>query len=93
MKKTIDVVSIEDAKDKVNDINVVGDGNMFQLLCKTSSKQQGWMKSTKAAEITNVGCIVQVTTQQDDNVAEALTFVPGVKIVDDENGGKKLVSF
>jgi hypothetical protein len=30
---------------------------------------------------------VQVTTQQGDNVAEALTFVPGVKIADDVNGG------
>lgn len=38
------------------------------------------------------GCVVQVTTQQGDNVAEALTFVPGVKIADDVNGGRKLVA-
>ena len=42
------------------------------------------MKSTKAMEIEGVGCIVQVTTQQGLNVAEALTFVPGVQIVEIE---------
>jgi hypothetical protein len=31
-------------------------------------------------EIVGVGCVVQVTTQQGDNVSEAVTFVPGVKI-------------
>ena len=31
-------------------------------------------------EIEGVGCVVQVTTQQGDNVAEALTFVPNVRI-------------
>lgn len=94
MKKALDVVSVEDAaQGKVSDIKVVGNGNTFQLLCKASSKKQGWMKSAKAAEIDGVGCVVQVTTQQGDNVAEALTFVPGVRIADDENGGRKLVRF
>ena len=94
MKKALDVVSVEDAaQGKVSDIKVVGNGNTFQLLCKASSKEQWWMKSAKAAEIDGVGCVVQVTTQQGDNVAEALTFVPGVRIADDENGGRKLVRF
>ncbi len=31
-------------------------------------------------EIDKVGCVVQVTTQQGNNVAEAVTFVPNVKI-------------
>ena len=56
------------------------------------------MKSTKAMEISNLGCVVQVTTQQGNNVAEALSFVPGVKIKEnvDENGkviGRELVCF
>ena len=63
---------------------------MFTLLCKASSKSQGWMKSAKAMQVPN-GCVVQVTTQQGDNVAEALTYVPGVMIADDVNGGRKLV--
>ena len=49
------------------------------------------MKSAKAMEIRGVGCVVQVTTQQGDHVAEALTFVPGVEIVPDVNGGRKLM--
>lgn len=89
-EKSLDVTSIEDATKKVSDIKVVGNGDMFQLLCKASSKEQGWMKSCKAMEAGS-GCVVQVTTQQGANVAEALTFVPGVKIVDDVNGGRKLV--
>ena len=38
------------------------------------------MKSTKEMEIVGIGCVVQVSTQQGDNVAESITFVPGVKI-------------
>jgi hypothetical protein len=89
--KALDVVSVGDAATKVSDIKVVGNGDSFQLLCKASSKDQGWMKSAKACEIEGVGCIVQVTTQQGSNVAEALTFVPLVKIAEDVNGGRKLV--
>jgi len=46
------------------------------------------MKSTKAMEIPGVGCLVQVTTQQGDNVAEAITMVHGVKIVETVSGGE-----
>lgn len=96
-EKSLNVTSVEDAKQgKVSDIVVVGNGNMFQLLCKASSDEQGWMKSAKACQ-TEHGCLVQVTTQQRNidltySVAEALTYVPGVQIVDDVNGGRKLVS-
>ena len=89
--KTLHNSDVSGARKNVEDINVYGNGDMFQLLCKASSNAEGWMKSTKAMEIPAVGCVVQVTTQQGDNVAEALTFVPGVCIVDDtENGGRKL---
>lgn len=76
------------AKNNVSDLVVWGDGDMFKLLCKASSKSEGWMKSTKAMYIYGVGCVVQVTTQQGDNVSEALTFVPGVRICEtkDEDG-------
>lgn len=90
--KALDVVSVDDAKAKVSDVVVVGNGDMFQLLCKASSKNQGWMKSAKACEIPGLGCLVQVTTQQGDQVAEALTFVPGVRVAPDVNGGRKLIS-
>ena len=88
--KALDVQNVKDAQTKVSDIKVVGNGDTFALLCKASSKSQDWMKSAKAMEVPN-GCVVQVTTQQGDNVAEALTFVPGVCIAPDVNGGRKLV--
>ncbi len=93
-EKTLHNSNISGAKQNVKDIQVVGDGDMFQLLCKASSEAQGWMKSTKAMEVYG-GCIVQVTTQQRNpdgsySVAEALTFVPNVKIVEDDNNGRKL---
>lgn len=92
--KDLTVVSVEDAKAKVPDIKVVGNGNLFRLLCKASSVEQGWMKSTKGMQ-TASGVIVQVSTQQRNEdgsyaVAEALTFVPGATIVADDNGGAKL---
>ncbi len=91
MTKTLDVTNIADAQERISDIEVVGNGDMFQLLCKASSKSQGWMKSAKAMEVPG-GCVVQVTTQQGEHVAEALTFVPGVKVTDDVRGGRKLVA-
>jgi len=84
-EKTLHNAGISGARENVPDIQVVGNGDMFQLLCKASSKSEGWMKSTKAMEIPDVGCVVQVTTQQRNpdgsySVAEAVTFVPGVHI-------------
>ena len=39
-------------------------------------------------QIDNVGCVIQVTTQQGSNIAEALTFAPNCRIKVDENGNK-----
>lgn len=92
--KTLHNSTVSGARKNVKDIQVVGNGDLFQLLCKASSQEEGWMKSTKAMQ-TPMGCVVQVTTQQKNpdgsySVAEALTFVPGATIVDDENNGRKL---
>ena len=94
--KTLHNSDVSGARVNVPDIKVVGNGDSFRLLCKASSQAEGWMKSTKAMDVGH-GCIVQVTTQQKNEdgsyaVAEALTFVPGVTIVDDENNGRKLIS-
>lgn len=96
INKTLHNSNITEAKKNVKDIKITGNGDMFQLLCKTTSEQEGWMKSTKAMAIGN-RCLVQVTTQQKNPdgsyaVAEALTYVPNCEIVDDENSGKKLIS-
>jgi hypothetical protein len=95
MEKTFNNTDVSEAKENVPDINAVGNGDTFQLLCKASSQSEGWMKSTKAMAAGS-GCVVQVTTQQKNpdgsySVAEALAFVPGVKITDGVNGGRTLV--
>jgi len=79
-EKTLGNTTASQAKDNVKDIQFWGNGDTFKLISKASSQKEGWMKSTKAMQIDGVGCVVQVTTQQGDNIAEALTFVPGVKI-------------
>ena len=93
--KTLHNSTVSAAHKNVKDIKIVGNGDMFQLLCKASSETEGWMKSTKAMYTGN-GCLVQVTTQQRNaggsySVAESLSFVPGVCIADDKNNGRKLV--
>ena len=93
-EKTLTNSDVSGAKQNVPDIKVVGNGDTFRLLCKASSQEEGWMKSTKAMQVPG-GCVVQVTTQQRNPdgsyaVAEALTFVPGVSIKEDVNGGRKL---
>ena len=93
--KTLHNSNASGAKENVKDIQFWGNGDLFKLLCKASSKTEGWMKSTKAMQVPN-GCVVQVTTQQWANVAEALTFVPGVKIQEEKDGdnviSRRLVS-
>jgi len=76
------------AKKNVKDIVFFGNGDTFKLISKASSQNEGWMKSTKAMEIEGVGCVLQVTTQQGDNVAEALQFIPDVKIEESFEGDK-----
>ena len=83
-EKDLGITEVRGAKANISDLVVYGDGDTFKLLCKASSQEQGWMKSTKVCNVPS-GCIVQVTTQQKNPdgsyaVAEALTFVPGVQI-------------
>jgi hypothetical protein len=78
--KTLQNTDADGARKNVSDLKTFGNADMFQLLCKAFSKEEGWMKSTKAMEIEGIGCVVQVTSWQDGQIAEAVTFVPGVKI-------------
>lgn len=96
MTKTLHNSDISGARQNVPDIKVFGNGDMFQLLCKASSQNEGWMKSTKAMEIPGIGCVVQTTTQQRNadgsySLADAVTFVPGVRIEGDAVNGRHLV--
>jgi len=90
--KTLYNSDISGTKKNVKDVKTFGNVDMFQLLCKASSQEEGWMKSTKAMEIPEVGCIVQVTTQQGEQITEAVCFVPEVKIAGDAIKGRKLIT-
>lgn len=85
MEKTLGNTCANGTTKNVPDVVIWGNGDMFRLLCKAISQDQGWMKSTKAKEIPGIGAVLQVTTQQKNPdgsycLAEAVTFVPGVKI-------------
>jgi len=92
MRKTLVYTDAKSATENVKDIVFWGDGDTFKLISKASSFYEGWMKSTKAMQIDGVGCIVQVTTQQGTRVAEAVTFVPGVKIFEEANDDGEVVA-
>ena len=83
-QKQMDISDSKPDKDNISDLKVYGDGDTWRLLCKASSTEEGWMKSTKVCNVPS-GCLVQVTTQQvnpdgTNAVAEALTYAPGVHI-------------
>jgi hypothetical protein len=85
------------ARKNVKDIVFFGDGDTFKLISKASSENEGWMKSTKAMEITGVGCVVQTTTQQrnpDGSYAltDAVTFVPNCYIEATKNDKDEVIS-
>lgn len=95
--KTLSVTNIAEAKVKVPDIKVVGDGDTFKVLCEASSESEGWMKSTKYLEIQGNGVVVNISTQQRNpdgsySLAEAAVYCPGIK-VSHESGHPKLVTF
>ena len=92
IKKSLGNTCASGASKNVKDIVFWGNGDTFKLISKASSQNEGWMKSSKAMDTGN-GCVVQVTTQQGDNVAEAITFVPGVKIEETWNeDGDEVIS-
>jgi hypothetical protein len=96
VKKTLDVSDPESAKSKILDIVTFGDPNLWLVLAKASSEREGWMKSTKVLPIDGVGCLVQVSTQQRNHdgtntVAEALQFLPGVKLIEERDSSGNVI--
>lgn len=68
----------------VPDVAVFGDGDTFALWVKASSQAEGWMKTTKVANLPT-GCLIQAETQQRNPdgsyaLSQALVFVHGIWI-------------
>ena len=94
-EKSLGNTDVNGTRKNVSDVVVFGNGDMFQLLCKASSKKQGWMKSTKAMQCGD-GCVIQVTTQQRNPdggyvIAEALTYAPDTEIQETKDGNGVVV--
>ena len=75
-----------------SDVKIFGNPDVWVLLCEVSSEEECWMKSTKFMN-TPTGAVLRVTTQhgntnihKNPNVAEALTFIPGVNFYKTEDG-------
>ena len=95
IEKTFGNTTFSGAEKNVPDIKKFGDADSFKLICKAWSQEEGWMKSTKALEVSGAGCYLQVTTQQKNadgsySVAEAVAWAPGIKIFG-EGDKRKLV--
>lgn len=94
--KTMGNTDQNKCRENVKDVVMFGD-DLFKLLSKASSEEEGWMKSTKAMQVGGTGCVVQVTTQQRNengsySVAEALTYVPGAAISETLGGGNEIIA-
>jgi len=89
--KVLDVTSSADFSAKVPDIKTFGDPDTWTLLCKASSEDGGWMKSTKAMGVPGIGVILQVSTQQGEQVAEALATIRDAYLHQNEDGNFRLM--
>ncbi len=81
-EKTLGNTDINGTHKNVPDVVVYGDGDVFGLWVKASSQNEGWMKSSKVANVPG-GCLVQTETQQRNPdgsyaLSQALAFVPDV---------------
>jgi len=82
MERRLDNKNTAAAKATTHDIKIVGDPDVWKLICKASSESQGWMKSTKRMDVEG-GYLTLVTTEHRDPetgavvaCAEALVFHP-----------------
>lgn len=83
-EKSLDVTDMDNLKEKVNDVKIHGNPGHWVCLCKGSSESQGWMKTTKAANVEG-GVVFQTETQQRNPngsyaLSQAVVFIPGAKV-------------
>lgn len=100
-EKTLGNTCASEASVNVKDIVFWGDVDMFKLISKASSQNEGWMKSTKAMQC-GKHVVVQCETQQRNpdgsySLSQSLTTVQFSVIEDilDYNGvviGREIVS-
>lgn len=83
MEKTLTTTAADQAPEGTR---FHGNVDMWVCVGKAWNAKEGWMKSTKVLEVPGAGCFLQVTTQQGDNVSEAVTWAPGVMLNQEKTG-------
>lgn len=85
---------VTETADLGDEVKIHGNPDNLKLLFKAQGK--GWKKSTKALELPN-GCVVQVTTERQSATgdwasAEAVVFVPDVKVIEESEDNYKITA-
>ena len=83
IKKTLSNTTTGESFTNVADLKKVG-MNWFHVVSKAWSESEKWMKTTKAASIPGNGVVIQITTQQNGNIAEAALYIKGCKMVENK---------
>ena len=80
----------EEEQMKAVELQTQGNIETWQTVCGASS--DNWSNITSAMEIKGYGVVLRSSIRQEGCVSEALVTIPNVKIVPDENGGKKIAA-
>ena len=62
-EKDLTATDTADAQKAATDVVIFGNPDAWELICKASSQEQGWMKSTKRLQVER-GYLYQTETQQ-----------------------------
>ena len=73
-----------------------GDPETWKVIVRsfneTAHRGLEWSMTTLAMEV-SAGCVVRTATRQGEMISEALTFVPGTKLIPNKDGTYKIVRF
>lgn len=79
-ERPVSIKNTEDALKRIDDSEVIGNPDVWEIVCKFSSKSLGIFKSTKAMEIPGAGVYLHTFTREPNGVSESLFFQPGLKL-------------
>lgn len=86
-KRSLNNTSQADAQKK-SKVELVGNTDIWQLICKASCDEEGWMKSTKAMQA-GTSVIVQVTTEHRNKAGECASAAEALQVVQNAQIKKK----
>lgn len=90
-KRTLSTMNMDEATKA--GVQFSGDPGVWVCIGKAWNEEEGWMKSTKVLEVPFAGCFLQVTTQIGDQIAEAVTWAPGLMLTPDKTKLQAVMTF